>query len=82
MDAVAIENLHLIQQSARDFAENHIRPYVMEWDESQHFPIDLMRKLGDHGFLGILVPEEYGGAGLGYQEYVTVIVEIAKVCGS
>jgi alkylation response protein AidB-like acyl-CoA dehydrogenase len=82
MDTAVTENLHLIQQSAKDFAENYIRPNVMEWDESQHFPVDLMHKLGKHGFLGILVPEEYGGAGLGYQEYVTVIVEIAKVCGS
>ena len=82
MDTAVTENLHLIQQSAKDFAENYIRPNVMEWDESQHFPVDLMHKLGEHGFLGILVPEEYGGAGLGYQEYVTVIVEIAKVCGS
>jgi len=54
----------------------------MEWDESQFFPVDLMRKLGQHGFLGVLVPESYGGSGLGYQEYVTVIEEIAKVCSS
>ena len=78
----AIENLNLIQQSAKEFAETHIRPHVMEWDESQEFPIELMHRLGDHGFLGVLVPEEYGGAGLGYQEYITVIEEIAKVCGS
>ncbi len=82
MDTAAIENLNLIQQSAKDFAETHIRPYIMDWDESQHFPIDMMHKMGEHGFLGVLVPEEYGGAGLGYQEYITVIVEIAKVCGS
>jgi len=82
MDTAAIENLNLIQQSARDFAESYIRPYVMEWDEAQHFPIDMMHKMGEHGFLGVLVPEEYGGSGLGYQEYITVIVEIAKVCGS
>jgi len=54
----------------------------MDWDESQHFPVDLMHKLGEHGFLGVLVPEEYGGAGLGYQEYITVIEEITKVCSS
>ena len=82
MDTTAIENLQIIQQSARDFAETHIRPYVMEWDESQHFPVDLMHKLGEYGFLGVLVPEEYGGAGLGYQEYITVIEEIGKVCSS
>lgn len=76
------DNLHLIRQSARDFAETHIRPYVMEWDESQHFPIDLFHQMGQHGFLGVLVPEEYHGAGLGYQEYITIIEEIARVCGS
>lgn len=76
------ENLQLIRQSARDFAETHIRPYMMEWDESQHFPIDLFRQMGEHGFLGVLVPEAYHGAGLGYQEYITIIEEIAKVCGS
>ena len=82
MDTTAIENLNLIQQSAKDFAENYIRPNLMEWDESQHFPIDIMHKMGEYGFLGVLVPEEYGGAGLGYQEYITVLVEISKVCGS
>ncbi|MFK7807478.1 MAG: acyl-CoA dehydrogenase family protein [Saprospiraceae bacterium] len=82
MNAVAVENLQLIKESARDFAEQYIRPHVMEWDESQHFPIDVMRKMGEHGFLGVLVPEEYDGAGLGYQEYITVITEITKVCSS
>lgn len=80
--AERFENLQLIRQSARDFAEVHIRPYVMEWDESQHFPMDMFHRMGDHGFLGVIVPEEYGGAGLGYQEYITVIEEISKVCGS
>jgi alkylation response protein AidB-like acyl-CoA dehydrogenase len=54
----------------------------MDWDERQHFPTDVMHKLGEHGFLGVLIPEEYGGAGMGYHEYITVITEIAKVCGS
>ncbi|MBK7466677.1 MAG: acyl-CoA dehydrogenase family protein [Saprospiraceae bacterium] len=76
------ENLNLIKQSARDFAESFIRPHIMEWDESQEFPMDVMHKLGEHGFLGVLVPEAYGGSGLGYQEYITVIDEISKVCGS
>jgi alkylation response protein AidB-like acyl-CoA dehydrogenase len=76
------DNLQLIRQSARDFAENHIRPHVMEWDESQHFPIELFHEMGKLGFLGVLVPEAYQGAGLGYQEYITVIEEISKVCGS
>jgi alkylation response protein AidB-like acyl-CoA dehydrogenase len=76
------ENLQLIKDSARDFAETHIRPHVMEWDEAQHFPKDLFHQMGEYGFLGVLVPEMYGGSGLGYQEYITVIEEIAKVCGS
>lgn len=82
MTVEALDNLQMIKESARDFAETFIRPHVMEWDESQHFPMDLFHKMGQHGFLGILVPEEYGGAGLGYQEYITVIEEIGKVCGS
>ncbi len=82
MDTQTIENLDLIVDSARDFAEKYIRPHVMEWDEDSTFPVDLFHKMGNHGFLGVLVPEEYGGFGLGYQEYVSIIVEIAKVCGS
>jgi alkylation response protein AidB-like acyl-CoA dehydrogenase len=80
--SVSAENMAFIRQSASDFAETHIRPFVMEWDEAQFFPADMMRKMGELGFLGVLVPEEYGGAGLEYQAYVTVIEEIAKVCGS
>ena len=76
------DNLELIRQSASQFAEANIRPHVMEWDESQHFPMDLMHNLGKQGFLGVLVPEKYGGSGLGYQEYITVIEEITKVCSS
>ncbi len=72
----------IIADSARQFARTHILPHVMEWDETQHFPIDLMHQLGEQGFLGILVPETYDGSGLGYQEYITIITEIAKVCGS
>jgi alkylation response protein AidB-like acyl-CoA dehydrogenase len=80
--SVSAENMALIRQSASDFAETHIRPYVMEWDEAQHFPVEMMRKMGELGFLGVLVPEEYGGAGLDYQAYITIIEEISKVCGS
>lgn len=76
------ENLQMIGQMARDFAEKEIRPHVMEWDETQHFPKDLFHRLGELGMMGVLVPQEYGGAGLGYFEYKTVIEEIAKVCGS
>jgi acyl-CoA dehydrogenase len=72
----------MIRQSARDFAETYIRPHVMEWDESQHFPLDMFHKMGEYGFLGVLVPEQYGGAGLGYQDYITIIEEITKVCSS
>lgn len=79
---VSDDNLQLIEDSARDFAESNIRPHVMEWDEAQHFPIDLLHQMGEYGFLGVLVPEAYGGAGLNYQAYISIIVEIAKVCGS
>ncbi len=72
----------IIEESARQFAHNHILPHVMEWDETQHFPMDLMHQLGNQGFLGVFIPEEYGGSGLGYQEYITIITEISKVCGS
>jgi alkylation response protein AidB-like acyl-CoA dehydrogenase len=78
----ADEQLAFIRQSARDFARQYILPHVMEWDESQHFPVDLFRQMGEYGFLGVLVPESYGGSGLSYQEYITIIEEIAKVCGS
>jgi alkylation response protein AidB-like acyl-CoA dehydrogenase len=69
----------MIAESARDFAEKHIRPHIMEWDESQKFPVSLFKKLGKMGFMGILVPEELGGSGLGYHEYIAVVEEISKV---
>jgi len=72
----------MITDSAREFVEKNIRPHVMEWDEAQFFPKEMMQKAGSYGFLGVFVPEEYGGAGLGYHEYVNIIVEVAKVCGS
>ena len=76
------ENQQMVIQMVRDFAEKNIRPYVMEWDEAQIFPVETFKKLGELGLMGVLVPEEYGGSGFGYFEYVNVIVEIAKVCGS
>ncbi|MFB1003772.1 MAG: acyl-CoA dehydrogenase family protein, partial [Bacteroidia bacterium] len=76
------ETQDMIRQSAKDFAEKYIRPHVMEWDESQHFPIELFKQMGQQGFMGIIVPEEYGGSGLGYFEYAAVVDEIAQVCGS
>lgn len=72
----------MIAQSIRDFAETNIRPYIMEWDEAQIFPVELFRKLGEMGFMGVLVPEELGGSGLGYHEYITVVEEISKVDSS
>jgi alkylation response protein AidB-like acyl-CoA dehydrogenase len=76
------ESVKMVADMARDFAEKHIRPYVMEWDEAQIFPIETLKKMGELGLLGMLVPEEFGGAGLGYFEYSAAIQEIAKVCGS
>jgi alkylation response protein AidB-like acyl-CoA dehydrogenase len=76
------ENQRMIAQMVRDFAEKNVRPYVMEWDEAQFFPREMFREMGKLGLLGVLVPEEYGGSGLGYFEYVTAIVELSKVCGS
>lgn len=73
------ETQSLIAQSIRDFAEKNIRPYIMEWDESQIFPIQLFKKLGEMGFMGALVPTELGGSGLTYHEYITVVEEISKV---
>lgn len=71
-----------IKYSVREFAESEIKPNVMEWDETQHFPDELRPKLAELGLLGVIFPEEYGGAGLGYIEYATIIEEIARVCGS
>lgn len=78
----ATDHMSLIRDSAREFAESYIRPHVMEWDEAQYFPVELFKKLGEYGFMGIVVPEKYGGAGLNYQEYITILDEISKVCGS
>jgi alkylation response protein AidB-like acyl-CoA dehydrogenase len=78
----ATDHMSLIRDSAREFAETYIRPHIMEWDEVQHFPVDLFKKMGEFGFMGIVVPEQYGGAGLSYQDYITILDEISKVCGS
>ncbi len=71
-----------VAQTARDFALQYIKPHVMEWDESQEFPVHIFKQLGALGMMGVLVPEQYGGAGLSYFEYKAVIEEVAKVCGS
>jgi alkylation response protein AidB-like acyl-CoA dehydrogenase len=73
------ENEIIIRDTIRDFAEKNIRPYIMDYDESQKFPMEIIRQLGELGYLGILIPEEFGGAGLGYQEFCIVIEELAKV---
>lgn len=82
MEFAATENQQMIAQTVKDFAEKHIRPNVMTWDEAQDFPVDVFKKMGDIGLMGLLVPEQYQGAGLGYFEYVTAIVEVARVSGS
>lgn len=71
-----------VAQTAADFAKQYIKPYVMQWDETQEFPVQVLKEMGKLGLMGVLVPENYGGAGLGYVEYVAIITEIAKVCGS
>lgn len=71
-----------VAKSAKDFADKFIRPHVMEWDETQEFPLHIFKELGKVGIMGVLVPEDYGGAGLGYFEYNVIIQEIARVCGS
>lgn len=76
------ENQEMIRDMVRDFADKHIRPNVMTWDESQTFPVELFKEMGKLGLMGVLVPEKYQGAGMGYFEYVTAITELARVCGS
>ena len=76
------ENIAMIKKMIQDLGAKEIKPFMMEWDENQIFPIALFKKLGEHGLMGVLVPEEYGGAGMTYQEYVTVISELAKIDGS
>src|SRR5690606_30979910 len=76
------ENSAMVEEMVRSFAVKNIRPHVMEWDEAQFLPIDLFKQMGELGLMGVLVPAAYGGSGFGYQEYVSVIVEVARVCGS
>ncbi len=82
MDFELTEEQHQIKMSVREFAEAEIAPHVMEWDEAQHFPIELKPKLAELGLLGVLFPEEYGGAGMGYVEYASIIEELSRVDGS
>ncbi|WP_026813493.1 acyl-CoA dehydrogenase family protein [Arenibacter certesii] len=73
------ETQKMVAASAKEFAEQHIRPFVMEWDEEQTFPVEVFKKAGEMGFMGVLVPVELGGSGLGYHEYISIIEEISKV---
>jgi alkylation response protein AidB-like acyl-CoA dehydrogenase len=82
MKVIENDNQVMIKQMVRDFAEKEIRPNVMIWDESQEFPVPVFKKLGELGLMGVLVPTEYGGSGLSYFEYITIISEISQVCGS
>jgi alkylation response protein AidB-like acyl-CoA dehydrogenase len=82
MDFTHSDEVLEVRRIARDFAEKEIRPHVMEWDEQQIFPREILAKLGELGFLGILIPAAYGGAGMGYLEYVTIIEELSRVDGS
>ena len=72
----------MIQQMTQDFAKKEILPNINVWDEKQYFPIELFKKAGKQGLMGVLVPEKFGGSGLGYEEYILVIKEISKVCGA
>ena len=76
------ESVSMVRQMVRDFAEKHIRPDMMVWDEAQTFPVEVFKGLGKLGLMGVLVPENYGGSGFGYYEYAAAIEELAKVCGS
>lgn len=82
MNFQSTELTQQVAQIAKDFAAQHIKPHLMEWDESQEFPIHAFKELGKLGMMGVLVPQQYGGSGLGYFEYSAIIQEIAQVCGS
>jgi alkylation response protein AidB-like acyl-CoA dehydrogenase len=82
MNFTTSELTQQVAQTARDFAAQHIKPHIMEWDESQDFPLAVFKQMGELGLMGVLVPEAYGGSGLSYLEYSAIIQEIAKVCGS
>jgi alkylation response protein AidB-like acyl-CoA dehydrogenase len=75
------ENQKMIAQMVRDFTEKEVRPYLNQWDADEYFPVETMKKLGELGLLGIYIPEEYGGSGFSYDEYVTALIELGKVCG-
>ena len=82
MDFTFTQEQQQLRKSVREFAEGEIAPHVMEWDEASRFPLELLPKLAEMGLLGVIFPEQYGGAGLGYVEYATVIEELSRVDGS
>ena len=82
MDFKYTENQLMIADMIKDFGDKNIRPKMMEWDNAQTFPVEVFKKLGELGLMGAVVPQEYGGSGMSYNEYVTVVSEIAKICGS
>ncbi|WP_276497699.1 acyl-CoA dehydrogenase [Pontibacter litorisediminis] len=82
MELKTTENQRMIADMVRDFGAKHIKPKMREWDESQEFPVEVFKQLGELGLMGVLVPTEYGGSGFGYLEYVTAIAELSKIDGS
>ena len=82
MDVTLPEHVEALRQEVRKFAEKEIRPHVMAWDEAKTFPFDVVKQLGEMGMMGVIFPEEYGGAGMGYQEYAVVVEELSRVDGS
>ena len=82
MDVTLPEHVEALRQEVRRFAEKEIRPHVMAWDEAKTFPMDVVKQLGEMGMMGVIFPEEYGGAGMGYQEYAVVVEELSRVDGS
>jgi len=82
MDFTLPEHVEALRQEVRKFAEKEIRPHVMAWDEAKTYPMAVIKQLGEMGMLGIIFPEEYEGAGMGYIEYAVVVEELSRVCGS
>lgn len=82
MDFSFSPNQKMIREVIRDFSKTHIKPFILEWDEKQYFPTEILKKLGGLGFMGILVPENYGGSGMNYYDYIVIVEEFSKVCPS
>ena len=82
MDVTLPEHVEALRLEVRKFAEREIRPHVMAWDEAKAFPFEVVKQLGEMGMMGVIFPEEYGGAGMGYLEYAVVVEELSRVDGS